>query len=61
MRKTYLCLQLQAALLDIHEIFFDVPVWERMQFIAHDRQLREERRLRESVGLMLMKLCRSSW
>lgn len=40
--------QLQAALLDIHEIFFDVPVWERMQFIAHDRQLREERRLRES-------------
>ncbi|CAC5424654.1 CCP110 [Mytilus coruscus] len=40
--------QLQAALLDIHEIFFDIPVWERMQIIDHDRQLRGERRLRES-------------
>lgn len=40
--------QLQAALLDIHEIFFDIPMWERMQIIAHDRQVRDERRLRES-------------
>ncbi|XP_052068672.1 uncharacterized protein LOC127707951 isoform X3 [Mytilus californianus] len=40
--------QLQAALLDVHEIFFDIPVWERMQIIDHDRQLRGERRLRES-------------
>ncbi|XP_071132659.1 serine-rich adhesin for platelets-like isoform X4 [Mytilus edulis] len=40
--------QLQAALLDVHEIFFDIPVWERMQIIDHDRQVRDERRLRES-------------
>ncbi|XP_063444831.1 uncharacterized protein LOC134725162 isoform X2 [Mytilus trossulus] len=40
--------QLQAALLDVHEIFFDIPVWERMQIIDHDRQVIEERRLRES-------------
>ncbi|XP_060071510.1 uncharacterized protein LOC132551385 [Ylistrum balloti] len=42
--------QLQAALLDIHEIFFEIPVWERMSLIAQSRQAKEERRLRESTG-----------
>lgn len=41
--------QLQAALLDIHEIFFEIPVHERMALIAHSRQLMEEKRLRDSV------------
>ncbi|XP_061175189.1 uncharacterized protein LOC133184238 isoform X1 [Saccostrea echinata] len=40
--------QLQAALLDIHEIFFEIPVYERMALIAHSRQLLEEKRLRDS-------------
>lgn len=40
--------QLQAALLDIHEIFFEIPVQERMALIAHSRQLMEEKRLRDS-------------
>lgn len=41
--------QLQAALLDIHEIFFEIPVHERMALIAHSRQLMEEKRIRDSV------------
>lgn len=41
--------QLQAALLDIHEIFFEIPVHERMALIAHSRQLMVEKRLRDSV------------
>lgn len=41
--------QLQAALLDIHEIFFEIPVQEKMALIAHSRQLMEEKRLRDSV------------
>ncbi|XP_078319855.1 uncharacterized protein LOC111119859 isoform X3 [Crassostrea virginica] len=40
--------QLQAALLDIHEIFFEIPVQEKMALIAHSRQLMEEKRLRDS-------------
>ncbi|OWF47774.1 hypothetical protein KP79_PYT06217 [Mizuhopecten yessoensis] len=42
--------QLQAALLDVHEIFFEIPVWERMSLIAQSRQAQEEKRLRESTG-----------
>lgn len=41
--------QLQASLLDLHEIFFVIPVWERMSIIAQSRQLQEEKRLREST------------
>ncbi|KAK3090992.1 hypothetical protein FSP39_016305 [Pinctada imbricata] len=40
--------QLQSALLDIHEVFFVIPVWERMSLISQSRQLWEEKRLRES-------------
>ncbi|XP_019925624.3 serine-rich adhesin for platelets isoform X3 [Magallana gigas] len=43
--------QLQAALLDIHEIFFEIPVHERMALIAHSRQLMEEKRLRDSNSI----------
>ncbi|XP_069123176.1 serine-rich adhesin for platelets-like isoform X2 [Argopecten irradians] len=42
--------QLKAALLDIHEIFFEIPVWERMSLISQSRQAQEEKRLRESAG-----------
>ncbi|XP_070580541.1 centriolar coiled-coil protein of 110 kDa-like [Ptychodera flava] len=37
--------QLRAALLDMHEIFFEIPAYERMSIIRHDRILEEERRL----------------
>ena len=46
----FIALQLQAALLDIHEIFFIIPVEERMALIAHSRQLEEDKKLRESVS-----------
>ncbi|XP_013409410.1 centriolar coiled-coil protein of 110 kDa-like isoform X1 [Lingula anatina] len=35
--------QLRAGLLEIHDIFFELPVWDRMQIIAQDRQLEQER------------------
>jgi hypothetical protein len=58
MKKIYLLFlinfQLQAALLDVHEIFFDIPMWERMQLISHDRQLQEVRKLRESVSFSVI-------
>ena len=41
--------QLQAALLDIHEIFFIIPIEERMAIISHSRQLDQDKILRESV------------
>ena len=37
-------------MLDIHEIFFIIPVDERMALIAHSRQLEQDRKLRESVS-----------
>ncbi|XP_077979815.1 uncharacterized protein LOC144435129 isoform X2 [Glandiceps talaboti] len=39
--------QLRAALLDMHDIFFVIPVQERMAIICHDRSLVEERRLKK--------------
>ncbi|XP_048248127.1 uncharacterized protein LOC124151762 isoform X2 [Haliotis rufescens] len=42
--------QLQAALLDIHEIFFEIPMAERMSLIAHTRELRDEKRTKASGG-----------
>jgi hypothetical protein len=43
--------QLQAALLDIHDIFFEIPVHERMALIRHSRHLMEEKQLRGSVRI----------
>ncbi|KAK3612243.1 hypothetical protein CHS0354_039523 [Potamilus streckersoni] len=43
--------QLQAALLDIHEIFFVIPTSERMAIIAHSRMLQQNRQLRESESV----------
>ncbi|XP_060571470.1 transcriptional regulator ATRX-like isoform X2 [Ruditapes philippinarum] len=40
--------QLQASLLDIHEIFFVIPVSERISIISAARLLEEERRMKES-------------
>ncbi|XP_028976099.2 uncharacterized protein LOC105025296 isoform X3 [Esox lucius] len=39
--------QLRAALFDVHEIFFTVPVRERLALIQQDRELRTERTLRD--------------
>ncbi|XP_039630940.1 centriolar coiled-coil protein of 110 kDa-like isoform X2 [Polypterus senegalus] len=39
--------QLRAALFDIHDIFFLLPLHERLGLLQQDRQLRQERRLRE--------------
>ncbi|XP_056018756.1 uncharacterized protein LOC125670995 isoform X2 [Ostrea edulis] len=41
--------QLQAALLDIHDIFFEIPVHERMALITQSRQLMKEKQLRGST------------
>ncbi|XP_064635512.1 uncharacterized protein LOC135492795 [Lineus longissimus] len=41
--------QLRAALLEIHEIFFDLPLPQRLAVITHSRQLEEERRLKEML------------
>lgn len=42
-------LQLRAALFDIHDIFFTMPLEERLYLLQHDRDLRTERKLREMV------------
>ncbi|XP_067672562.1 centriolar coiled-coil protein of 110 kDa-like [Haliotis asinina] len=42
--------QLQAALLDIHEIFFEIPVTERMSLIAHTREVKDGKRIKASGG-----------
>nr|XP_002735681.1 PREDICTED: uncharacterized protein LOC100373865 [Saccoglossus kowalevskii] len=39
--------QLRAALLDMHEIFFEISTQERMAIIYFDRLLKEERRLKK--------------
>ena len=38
--------QLQAALLDIHDIFFEIPVGERMALIEQTRMKELEKRVR---------------
>ncbi|KAM9843966.1 centriolar coiled-coil protein of 110 kDa-like, partial [Aulostomus maculatus] len=39
--------QLRAALYDIHEIFFKMPLADRLALLQQDRELRAERRLRD--------------
>ncbi|XP_032393929.1 centriolar coiled-coil protein of 110 kDa [Etheostoma spectabile] len=39
--------QLRAALYDIHDIFFEMPLGDRLSLLQQDRELRAERKLRE--------------
>ncbi|KAM7386876.1 hypothetical protein PAMA_009484 [Pampus argenteus] len=39
--------QLRAALFDIHEIFFEMPLEDRLTLLQQDRELRAERKLRD--------------
>ncbi|TNN85502.1 Centriolar coiled-coil protein [Liparis tanakae] len=39
--------QLRAALYDIHDIFFEKPLWDRLPLLQQDRELRAERKLRD--------------
>ncbi|XP_044037097.1 centriolar coiled-coil protein of 110 kDa-like [Siniperca chuatsi] len=39
--------QLRAALYDIHDIFFEMPLGERLALLQQDRELRAERKLRD--------------
>ncbi|KAG9461041.1 hypothetical protein GDO78_018350, partial [Eleutherodactylus coqui] len=39
--------QLRAAQYEIHDIFFAMDVAERMNILAHDRELRREKMLRQ--------------
>ncbi|KAM9393073.1 centriolar coiled-coil protein of 110 kDa-like [Pholidichthys leucotaenia] len=39
--------QLRAALYDIHDIFFDMPLGDRLALLQQDRELRAERKLRD--------------
>ncbi|XP_042247926.1 centriolar coiled-coil protein of 110 kDa-like [Thunnus maccoyii] len=39
--------QLRAALYDIHEIFFEMPLEDRLALLQQDRELRAERKLRD--------------
>ncbi|KAJ8390673.1 hypothetical protein AAFF_G00100530 [Aldrovandia affinis] len=39
--------QLRAALYDVHDVFFVMPLGERLELLQQDRQLRAERKLRE--------------
>ncbi|KAG9340435.1 hypothetical protein JZ751_021548 [Albula glossodonta] len=39
--------QLRAALFDVHDIFFEMPLGERLSLLQQDRELRLERKLRE--------------
>lgn len=41
--------QLRAALYNIHDIFFEMPLADRLGMLQHDRELRAERKLREIV------------
>lgn len=52
----YVCIpplssQLRAALYNIHDIFFEMPLADRLGMLQHDRELRAERKLREIVNL----------
>uniref|UniRef100_A0A3Q3N4F3 Uncharacterized protein n=1 Tax=Mastacembelus armatus TaxID=205130 RepID=A0A3Q3N4F3_9TELE len=41
--------QLRAALYDIHDIFFEMPLGDRLALLQQDRELRAERKLRDMV------------
>ena len=45
----YVVLQLRAALYDLHDIFFEMPLQERLALLQQDRELRAERKQREMV------------
>lgn len=49
----YVCMssvpQLRAALYDIHDIFFEMPLGDRLALLQQDRELRAERKLRDMV------------
>lgn len=54
--RVYACVsplssQLRAALYNIHDIFFEMPLADRLAMLQHDRELRAERKLREIVNL----------
>ncbi|XP_078612096.1 uncharacterized protein LOC144882271 isoform X2 [Branchiostoma floridae x Branchiostoma japonicum] len=38
--------QLQAALLEVHDVFFQLPVQGQMAIISHDRNIQEERKMK---------------
>ena len=42
-------LQLRAALYDLHDIFFEMPLQDRLALLQQDRELRAERKQREMV------------
>uniref|UniRef100_A0A667WZ74 Centriolar coiled-coil protein 110 n=1 Tax=Myripristis murdjan TaxID=586833 RepID=A0A667WZ74_9TELE len=48
--------QLRAALYDVHDIFFEMPLEDRLALLQQDRELRAERKLREMVTRYLMAL-----
>lgn len=41
--------QLRAALYDIHDIFYEMPLEDRLALLQQDRELRVERKLRDMV------------
>lgn len=41
--------QLRAALYDVHDIFFEMPLEDRLALLQMDRELRTERKIREMV------------
>lgn len=54
--------QLRAALYDIYDIFFEMPLGDRLALLQQDRELRAERKLRDMVTLKyisVMYVCTS--
>ncbi|XP_053327737.1 centriolar coiled-coil protein of 110 kDa [Spea bombifrons] len=43
--------QLRAALYEIHDVFFEMDITERMNILAHDRELRREKLIRQMEKL----------
>lgn len=42
--------QLRAALFDVHDIFFVMPLADRLALLRQDRELQREKKLREMVS-----------
>lgn len=49
--------QLRAALYDIHDIFFEMPLGDRLALLQQERELRAERKLRDMVNRKYHKFC----
>lgn len=47
---TLLSFQLRAALYDIHDIFFEMSLMDRLTLLQQERELRAERKLRDLVN-----------